>query len=139
VLSCLPSIAELGRILISMTAGVALTGAALGTAHTIEVISHGFIVTAMLWGAIAADLIDGRMLRAAVFAAIAAVLSAFGLIHSTVPTGALYLPWESGSRESALIAVAYAGCGVLFVALSSVSSSKPPTDGNDDESSSGAG
>jgi AGZA family xanthine/uracil permease-like MFS transporter len=139
VLACLPSIAELGRILISMTAGAALTGAALGTAHTIEVIAHGFIVTAMLWGAIAADLIDGRMVRAAVFAAIAAVLSAFGLIHSTLPSGALYLPWESGSRESALIATAYAGCALLFLGLSRLSSSNPPTDGNDAASGGGTG
>ena len=118
VLAFLPSIAELGRILIVMTtAGVVLAGDAAHTAHTVEVIAHGFIVTGMLWGAIVADLIDQRLARAALFAGIAAVMAAIGLIHSILPTGALYLPWESGSNQNLLLAIAYGGCAAMFLAL----------------------
>ena len=117
-LALLPSIAELGRILIAMTTvGLVLTGDAARTAHTIEVIAHGFIVTGMLWGAIAADVIDRRLGRAAVFCAVAAALSAIGLVHSTDPAGALYLPWESGSNMNVLLAIAYLACGALFAGL----------------------
>jgi AGZA family xanthine/uracil permease-like MFS transporter len=126
VLAFLPSVAELGRILIAMTtAGLALAGSAAHTAHVVDVIAHGFIVTGMLWGAIAADLIDRRFGRAAVFSAIAAALASVGLIHSTLPTGALYLPWDSGTDESLLIAAAYAGCAALFLGLRAAS---PPVD-----------
>jgi AGZA family xanthine/uracil permease-like MFS transporter len=119
VLAFLPTIAELGRILIGMTTvGLVLTGDGARTAHTIEVIAHGFIVTGLLWGAIAAELVERRLARAAVFSAIAAALTSIGFMHSTLPSGEMYLPWDSGSDTSVLVAIAYAGCAVLFMALS---------------------
>jgi AGZA family xanthine/uracil permease-like MFS transporter len=57
-------------------------------------LAHGFILTAMLWGAALAFLIDRRIGRAAVVLGIAAVLALFGLIHSVLPTGGIYFPWQ---------------------------------------------
>ncbi len=51
------------------------------------VLAHGFILTAMLWGAALAFLIDRRMRATAVTLGAAAVLSLFGLIHSVLPDG----------------------------------------------------
>jgi len=59
-------------------------------------LAHGFILTAMLWGAALAFLIDHRIRATAVVLAAAAALSLFGLIHSVLPSGGVYLPW-SGS------------------------------------------
>ena len=121
VMAMLPSIAELGRILISMiTNGAPLAGSAAQTAHTIDVLAHGFIVTGLIWGALSAELIERRPLRAALWCAAAAALAAVGLIHSTVPTGALYWPWHDGARESLTLAGAYLGLGAVFVVASTI-------------------
>ena len=49
----------------------------------------------MLWGAALAFLIDRRIGATAVVLASAAVLSLFGLIHSVLPSGGIYLPWSA--------------------------------------------
>ncbi|MBK9037319.1 MAG: MFS transporter [Myxococcales bacterium] len=126
VLAMLPSVAELGRILITMvTGGAPLAGGAAHTGHTVDVIAHGFIVTGLLWGAIAAELIERRPVRAAIWCAVAAALAAIGLIHSTLPTGALYWPWHAGARESLTLAAAYATLGAMFVLGSRVAPLAP--------------
>ncbi|MBL8623671.1 MAG: hypothetical protein JNK64_20350 [Myxococcales bacterium] len=116
VLAMLPSIAELGRILVTMVTGGAVPPGGAATAHTLDVIAHGFIVTGLVWGAIAAELIDRRPGRAALWCAVAAALAATGLIHSTLPSGALYWPWHAGARESLTIAGAYLALGAVCVA-----------------------
>ncbi len=66
----------------------------------IGALGQGFILTAMIWGACAAFLIDRRIFSAAITLAIAALFSFFGLIHSVFPNGDLYIPWSM--RETAL-------------------------------------
>jgi adenine/guanine/hypoxanthine permease len=117
-MAMLPSIAELGRILVGMvTAGAQLAGPAAHTAHTLDVLAHGFIVTAVLWGSIAVALIDRKPLRAAAWCVLAAGATAVGLIHSTVPTGALYWPWHAGAGESLSVAAAYAAMAAFFAGV----------------------
>lgn len=111
----LPSAAEVVRIAVSqVTAGHAPTGPAAQFAHGVDVLSHGFIITAMLWGAAVADLVDRRPQRAAIWCAAGSVGSLFGLIHSVLPTGALYLPWNVASREPYLVAAAYGLLAATF-------------------------
>jgi AGZA family xanthine/uracil permease-like MFS transporter len=57
-------------------------------------LAHGFILTAMLWGAALAFLIDRRIGRAALVLAVTGGLAFFGLVHSVLPTGGIYLPWQ---------------------------------------------
>ncbi|WP_281857272.1 xanthine/uracil/vitamin C permease [Litoreibacter halocynthiae] len=45
-------------------------------------LSQGAIITGLVWGAIAADVIDGRFKQAGGFAIAAAVMSSVGIIHS---------------------------------------------------------
>jgi AGZA family xanthine/uracil permease-like MFS transporter len=83
-------------------------------------LAHGFILTAMLWGATLAFLIDHRMGATAVVLAVAASLSLFGLIHSVLPSGGVYLPWSDalmGSRVPYPWAAGYATLGVLVLRL----------------------
>jgi AGZA family xanthine/uracil permease-like MFS transporter len=84
-------------------------------------LGNGFIVTAMLWGAIVAKLIDGQIRAAATYVFICAAMTWFGLIHSALPDGNLYLPWtlaENARRIPNQFPVAYLALALLFLALS---------------------
>jgi len=84
------------------------------------VLAHGFILTGMLWGAALAFLIDMRIGAAAVTLCAAAALSLFGLIHSVLPAGGIYVPWSPvllGSRMPYHWAAAYLAVALMLVAL----------------------
>src|SRR5262249_37016646 len=57
-------------------------------------LSGGFIVTSLLWAAALAMLIDGRLVRAALYFAVAGVCALFGIIHSPLPDEQINLPHE---------------------------------------------
>jgi len=83
-------------------------------------LANGFILTAMLWGAFLAFLIDHRFAASSVTLAICSALSFFGVIHSVLPTGGIYLPWSAalhGSVAPYHWAAAYALVAVMIVAL----------------------
>jgi AGZA family xanthine/uracil permease-like MFS transporter len=114
----LPAAAEVVRIAIGqVTSGRAPAGEAAAFSHGVDVLAHGFIITALLWGALVADLVDGRPRRAGLWCAVAAVASLFGLIHSVLPSGALYWPWGLTSREPYLLAAGYALLAGMFMVL----------------------
>jgi AGZA family xanthine/uracil permease-like MFS transporter len=84
------------------------------------VLAHGFILTAMLWGAALAFLVDGRIRATAVTLFACAALTWFGLIHSVLPTGGVYLPWSDAVRGTAMHwhwAAAYGAVALLLLAL----------------------
>lgn len=84
-------------------------------------LGNGFIVTAMLWGAMAAKLIDGRVRVAAAYAMVCGVMAYFGLIHSGSPDGNMYLPWnlaDAARRIPNQFAVAYLALTFVLLALS---------------------
>lgn len=83
-------------------------------------LAHGFILTGMLWGAALAFLVDRRIARAATVLGICGVLSLFGVMHSVLPTGGIYLPWSAtleGSRAPWHWAAAYGAFAVMVVAF----------------------
>lgn len=84
---------------------------------TIVVLGNGFIITAMLWATVLVAMIDGQPRRAVSCLLLAAALTAFGIIHSVHPQGAIYLPWElEGLRRA--IAWQFAGAyAALALAL----------------------
>ncbi len=94
----------------------------------IVALGNGFILTAMLWGAFIAELIDRRLKVASVYLVVLSVLSFFGIVHSVKPSGAMYLPWELGpeSRIPYEFAMAYLVLGLLFFVLSFTKESKEP-------------
>jgi AGZA family xanthine/uracil permease-like MFS transporter len=90
-------------------------------------LGNGFIVTAMLWAAALAALIDARPWRAAGVLALAAALTLFGVIHSVHPVGGLYLPWSLAPEPRAWMlqfAGGYAVLAGLLLALAPLSAPK---------------
>ncbi len=111
-LATLPSLAfvlaiEMGSLL--PAGGVsALSGETAETVRALQLLASGFIITALLWGAAAAALIDRRFAASALSLAAAAVLCLFGVIHSPAAQGTLFLPWNAGSPIPFHLAAAYA-------------------------------
>ncbi len=88
---------------------------------TIVVLGNGFIITSMIWASFVVALIDRRLRHAAAILMIGAGLTLFGIIHSVLPSGGIYLPWNLPelSRGIALqFSAAYALLAVLMLALS---------------------
>lgn len=66
--------------------------------QTVTMLSGGFIVTSLLWATFLARLIDGRILEAARVTGIAALLSLFGIIHSSLPSSPILSPAMAVAR-----------------------------------------
>jgi AGZA family xanthine/uracil permease-like MFS transporter len=63
-----------------------------------------------------AFLIDHKARLAALCCAVCAVFTVFGIIHSVMPSGELYLPWRIASHAHYMLAVAYlALSGILLL------------------------
>jgi AGZA family xanthine/uracil permease-like MFS transporter len=83
-------------------------------------LANGFILTAMLWGAFLAFLIDHRFAASSVTLTICSALSFFGVIHSVLPTGGIYLPWSAALQGSVAPyhwAASYALVAIMIAAL----------------------
>ncbi len=85
-----PAIVPADRFLQLMTA----PGRELPEVLVTVAIGNGFILTAMLWGAFLAVLIDRRLKLAALYLGILSAATFFGVIHSALPEGSVYLPWK---------------------------------------------
>jgi AGZA family xanthine/uracil permease-like MFS transporter len=57
-------------------------------------LSSGFILISLIWASSLAALIDQRLIRAGFFFLVAAGLTVFGVMHSPLPGGAMFLPWQ---------------------------------------------
>src|SRR5688572_23214467 len=130
----LPSLAQLVMIFLSqvyngalmrsvidpagtMTATGILNPAFITTVGVMLVLANGFFLTAMLWGAAVAFLID-RRIAASVYALLAcAVLALFGFIHSVLPSGGIYLPRSTGSPVPYHWSIAYLALAALLLLL----------------------
>jgi adenine/guanine/hypoxanthine permease len=92
-----------------------LTGDAALTHRALLVLGNGFILTSVLWGAALAWIIDRRLLLAAAALALASLATLFGVIHSPLPNGALFWPWDAGVVRE--VAWPVAGAYGLLAAL----------------------
>jgi len=101
VLACVPALAYLASIILNQVYGAAgLPFSAYrpetqAWMQTIAILSGGFIVTSLIWGASLAWMIDGRMRAAASAFALAGCLALFGVIHSPLPSGPILAPWSA--------------------------------------------
>jgi AGZA family xanthine/uracil permease-like MFS transporter len=114
----LPSVAELVRIILAgfgLTDPSLLEGEAAEKLQVIMALGRGFIITAMLWGAATALVIDGLRRRAGVYLLLCAALTLVGLIHSITPAGGLYLAWQLDEPLPLMVATAYALLGLLLL------------------------
>jgi AGZA family xanthine/uracil permease-like MFS transporter len=104
-------------------------GKALPELQVIVALGNGFIITGMLWAAFLAKLIDRRLKISALYLLLLAGFSFFGIIHSAMPDGAMYLPWNlthSAQQVPYQFALAYLTLAVLFLILSYTKESKVP-------------
>jgi AGZA family xanthine/uracil permease-like MFS transporter len=84
-------------------------------------LGNGFILTAMLWGAFVAELIDRRLKRSALYLLILAGFTFVGIVHSAIPDGSMYWPWTLPSPANQIpyqFAAGYLVLAALFFLLS---------------------
>jgi AGZA family xanthine/uracil permease-like MFS transporter len=97
------------------------TGKGLPELLVTVALGNGFILTAMLWGAFLAQLIDKKIKAASLYLLILSVFSFFGIIHSAIPDGDMYLPWRLGFPANQVpyqFSAAYVVLAVLIMVLS---------------------
>jgi AGZA family xanthine/uracil permease-like MFS transporter len=120
-LAVLPSLAFLLSIELSplLPAGglSALSAETAETVRILQLLGNDFIVTAVVWGAAAAALIDRQFRRSAAYLLAASVLCLFGVIHSAKQQATLFLPWQAGSAIPLHIAAAYVALALTVWAL----------------------
>ena len=85
--------------------------------QTLTMLSNGFIITGLLWGSMLAFLIDHKARLAALCSAVCALLTLFGIIHSVMPSGELYLPWLIPSHSHYMLALAYVALSGILMFL----------------------
>ena len=108
---------------------MALPGKALPEMLVIVALGNGFIVTGMLWGAFLAELIDRRLRISAAYLVALAAFTFFGIIHSAMPDGVMYLPWklEGLARQIPYqFSLAYLLLAAFFLIMSWTKESKEP-------------
>ena len=104
---------ELGGMLSALGASAArLAGEAAATYQALVVLGNGFILTAVLWGSALVFVIERRPGAVAVVFAVTSLATLCGLVHSPLPTGAVFWPWTAAApmHVTAPLAGAY---GVL--------------------------
>ena len=92
-------------------------------------LGNGFILTAMLWGAFLAELIDRHLRKSAVYLILLALLAFFGVIHSSSPDGMMYLPWHLSGMAQKIpyqFALAYIVFAVMLLGFSFTKESQEP-------------
>lgn len=92
-------------------------------------LGNGFILTAMLWGAFIAKICDRKLKESSIYLLILAFLSFFGIIHSAIPDGNMYLPWtlnETAKQIPYQFTVSYIILAAMFYFLSFTKESKEP-------------
>lgn len=128
--SILPVLAYVVTIFTGQLIGAGATPHAALAAEldALTLVGRGFILTAMLWGAAVAFLVDRRALAVlGAFAALAA-FSVFGVIHSVDPVGGIYLPWDVPEGRPWTFAAAYLATGLLLAGLCAFGPSGPGPD-----------
>ena len=79
------------------------------------VLGNGFILTAVLWGSALVFIIERRVAAAAAVFAVASLATLCGLVHSPLPSGAVFWPWSSSAplAVAAPLAGAYGALAAL--------------------------
>ncbi len=128
--SYFPTVARLLQIKLStpsivpsanFTALLADVGKGLPEVLVTVALGNGFILTAMLWGAFLAQMIDRKLRSASLYLWILAGFTLFGIVHSALPDGNMYLPWslpEPAREIPYQFAAAYAALAALMLLLS---------------------
>lgn len=117
VIACLISI-EFGQLLGGLGKSAADLGGELLLAYrATTMLGNGFIVTSLLWGAAFAHVLEHRPGRAACYLVICCLLTLCGVMHSPLPSGAVFSPMEPPSPLVWHLATGYLVMALTFAAL----------------------
>jgi AGZA family xanthine/uracil permease-like MFS transporter len=94
-----------------------LSGDMAGAYRATLLLGNGFIITSLLWGGAFASLLDHHLVRSAIFLLICGGATLCGIIHSPLPTGALFPPWRPADPISIDLAAGYAVMALVCVML----------------------
>jgi AGZA family xanthine/uracil permease-like MFS transporter len=98
---------ELGPLLGALGKSPAdLSGDAGAGYRALTTLGNGFVLTALLWGSALVFIIERRRLAAALVFALSSLATLFGLIHSPLPSGAVFWPWAAGTPVAAILPLA---------------------------------
>jgi len=146
-LSCVPALAylavlALGHVLPEAGPFDRLSPGAQRWIQTVTILSGGFIVTSVLWGATLVHLIDGRVRPAFACLVVAGAFAWFGIIHSPLSSAPIVPPAEAirqlGEQKRLAAtqgqtpyhwAAAYWGSAGLLLALGALGRRPAPDDG----------
>ena len=144
-LAILPALAYLALIPMDQAlAGRDPNSQAVVVVQSLRCLAGGFIVTSLLWASTLAAMLDGKLVRSAVYLLVASVCSLFGIIHSPLNPSAIALPHTvftqmSANTDPAVLcqspyhwAAAYALAAVMLIGLAAIgihrSSGQEPVD-----------
>jgi adenine/guanine/hypoxanthine permease len=102
-----------------------LTGAGRTAFDALLVVGNGFILTALFWGSALCAIADGRLRPAAAILAGAGVAALFGVIHSPLPSGAVFWPWSVASAAPLQLAGGYGFAAALLLLLAGRAADRP--------------
>jgi adenine/guanine/hypoxanthine permease len=102
-----------------------LAGEGGATYATLLVVGNGFVLTALVWASALCCIIDRRLAPAAAVLGLAGVASLFGIIHSPLPSGAVFWPWRIASGTPLALAGAYGIACALLLLLSKLDRRQP--------------
>ncbi len=128
-IACIPALAALAMLYADKIFGdrslvsAGLSAATLqdpglrGELQTIRMLANGFIVTSLLWASALAALIDRRLRVGAAYFATAAICAGFGVIHSPLPGGRLFVLWDATLPADARAATLQYVAGYAIIAV----------------------
>jgi AGZA family xanthine/uracil permease-like MFS transporter len=117
VIACLISI-EYGQLLGALGKSAAdLSGEMLSGYQATTILGNGFIITALLWGTAFSNVLDHKPGRAALWLLLCALFSLCGIIHSPLPSGALFSPLTPPTTMVWHLAAGYATMAFSFLLL----------------------
>ena len=109
---------EFGLLLANLgKEGGDLTGEMAAGYRATLLFGNGFIVTSLLWGGAFASLLDHDLVRSALFILACAGATLCGIIHSPLPSGAIFLPWQPPQPITGHLAAGYAAMALLLLLL----------------------
>jgi adenine/guanine/hypoxanthine permease len=117
---------EVGGVLSALGRSAAeLTGEAAATHRALLVLGNGFILTAVLWGSAVVFIVERRSAALAVVFAICSLATLVGLVHSPLPSGAVFWPWTAGAPLA--VAAPLAGAYGVLSGLALLAAAHPRT------------
>lgn len=119
-IACVPSLASLAFIYLDKFLGTLQISSEKLPPHLalelniLRLLQNGFIVTSLIWASLLATIIDRRLRLASLFAFVMAFFTLFGITHSPLPGGPMFLPWQL--EGEVLKTVVEYSCGYLLSA-----------------------